>query len=209
MVASRRLVLLDMNGTLLYREKHQLRPNSGRRPDIAPTECNPGVKHYYYIRPGAQDLVKMLIGCPNATVGFYTSMQGTNASPGVEFIAGKGWDRLKAKGKRKGKERKIYLFDRQYNKKDPSGSNSWDTMRDLPRVWQELEKWGVSDSFGPHNTIMLDDTWRKMRALPNNVMVVPEYEASTIMGDEDTSSVLSAAQSYLLQLLDTNVRKMA
>jgi hypothetical protein len=29
------------------------------------------------------------------------------------------------------------------------------------------------------------------------------------MGDEDTSSVLSAAQSYLLQLLDTNVRKMA
>ena len=53
---------------------------------------------------------------------------------------------------------------------------------------------------------MLDDTWRKMRAHPNNVIVIPEYEASTIMGD-DSNSDLVAARNYLLQVLSENVRK--
>jgi hypothetical protein len=163
----------------------------------------PGVRYFYYIRPGAQELVQALLGCPNATIGFYTSMQGTNASPAVDFIAGRGWERAKGQGK----EAKAHLFDRRYNKKDPTGENDWDTMRDLPRVWQELVERGTpKNCFGPHNTIMLDDTWRKMRAHPNNVIVIPEYEASTIMGD-DSNSDLVAARNYLLQVLSENVRK--
>jgi hypothetical protein len=120
-----------MNGTLLYREKHRLEPKSGRIPDMAPSpprvDHTLGVRYFYYIRPGAKELVEALFGCPNATIGFYTSMQGSNASPAVDFMVGRGWGRQKGHGQ----EMKAHLFDRRYNKKDPLGENDWDTMRDL------------------------------------------------------------------------------
>jgi hypothetical protein len=123
------LVLLDMNGTLLYRAKHNLH---ARIPDQAPTPPridDAKVQYWYYVRPGTQKMVRSLAKLRGVTVAFYTSMQGRNAEPAVKYIAGKNWN----KG-----EVPFLLFDRKYNKADPTGGNSWDTMRDLPKVRSKI-----------------------------------------------------------------------
>jgi hypothetical protein len=58
------------------------------------------------------------------TLAFYTSMQGRNAEPAIDKLAGAGW-----------RERGVRLYDRSFQKDDPTGAEKWDTMRDLDKVW--------------------------------------------------------------------------
>ena len=122
------LVLLDMNGTLLYRAKSRLPKLT---PDLAPSGARksplPGVKYFYYVRPQAQWFVQALMAMPRVRLAFCTSMQGANARPAVDYLAGEGWN-----------QRGVLLLDRRFQKPDDQGKNEWDTMRDMAKVWAHL-----------------------------------------------------------------------
>ncbi|CAN0173198.1 unnamed protein product, partial [Ectocarpus fasciculatus] len=65
------------------------------------------------------------------------------------------------------------VYDRPFNARDPHGVNAWDTTRDLPLIWSTPGRTGAG--FGPGNSIMVDDTPRKMRFMDAGLVVVPEF----------------------------------
>ena len=89
------LVLLDMNGTLLYRAKKPLRtPKSGGidgrgggggAGTVAFVHGDP-VPLEYYMRPGAAELVAAMVRHPRVRLAFYTSMRAVNALPAASFL---------------------------------------------------------------------------------------------------------------------------
>ncbi|KAH8053153.1 hypothetical protein JL722_9820 [Aureococcus anophagefferens] len=99
---------------------------------------------HYYARDHAEDLVQFL--CDAATpsdparrrvvFAFYTSMREANAQPIARYLT---------KGKR------ADMYERKFNKDDASGENSWDTMRDLPKVWGTPAK--AAHGFDETNTL--------------------------------------------------------
>eukprot|EP00729_Bicosta_minor_P018779 gene18779-11104_t len=157
----RLLILLDMNGTVLLRNKTR-----------------------YYIRSGAVEFVTWLAAVPEVRLAFYTSMRYTNAIPAIERLLGHSW------------EDRVRLYDREYQKADPEGEEVWDTMRDLHKVWaNEAEEYG--NHFDGSNTLMLDDTMRKMREHPDNVVLVPTLDTSTILTETKDGAVLGTVRKYI------------
>lgn len=91
------LILLDMNGTLLYRAKKPLRAACGGGPEAgaaAAAKVEEGVAFVhgdpdpfrYYMRPGAAELVAAMHRHPRVQLAFYTSMRGINALPAARFL---------------------------------------------------------------------------------------------------------------------------
>ena len=112
-----------------------------------------------------------------------TSMREANAQPIARYLT---------RGKR------ADMYERKFNKDDASGENSWDTMRDLPKVWGTPAK--AAHGFDETNTLVIDDTHRKMREYPSNVLVVPTYDEATVRkGGDDALEYLAA---YIDALLD-------
>ena len=142
----------------------------------------------YYIRSGAVDFVTWLAAVPEVRLAFYTSMRYTNAIPAIERLLGHSW------------EDRVRLYDREYQKADPEGEEVWDTMRDLHKVWaNEAEEYG--HHFDGSNTLMLDDTMRKMREHPDNVVLVPTLDTSTILTETKDGAVLGTVRKYIEGLL--------
>lgn len=83
------LVLLDMNGTLLYRAK---KPLPIVVPDDNGRDTTPAFIHgdplplHYYMRPGAKEFVAAMVRHPRVCLAFYTSMRGVNAIPAARFL---------------------------------------------------------------------------------------------------------------------------
>ena len=177
------LVLCDMNGTLIHRSKTPL-----------PVSAKPAVVAngmYYYARDHAEDLVQFLLDARKSedperrrvVFAFYTSMQESNAMPIVKYLA---------RGQR------VDVYERKFNKDDPEGENAWDTMRDLPKVWGWPGK--CARGFDETNTVVIDDTHRKMREHPSNVLVVPTYDEKSVRKGGDDA--LEYLQAYVDALLD-------
>eukprot|EP00752_Nemacystus_decipiens_P005334 g4838.t1 len=174
------LVLLDMNGTLLYRAKKPLRAASGGGPEAAAAaaatvEAGVAFVHghpdpfQYYMRPGAAELVAAMHRHPRVRLAFYTSMRGVNALPAARFL-------MPDDGTH-GATPEVY--DRRFNARDPHGAKPWDTTRDLPLIWSTPGRAG--EGFGPANTVMVDDTPRKMRFMEAGLVVVPEFKAACVL----------------------------
>jgi NLI interacting factor-like phosphatase len=172
------LVLLDMNGTLLCRAAEKLGGQAKKH------DCRV-LKNYCYFRNDAKRLVKWLEGHPRIDLCFYTSMKKKSAEPLSEHLLGEASS--------------IYLFDQEYNKRDMEGRNSWSMMRDMPRIWSQQD----SPSFGhsEKSTIMIDDSYEKMREYPDNVFIVPEYTEEVIeLGDPSDDTVLDVVIQFLDKL---------
>jgi len=71
------------------------------------------------------------------------------------------------------------VYDRPFNARDPHGAKPWDTTRDLPLIWSTPGRAG--SGFGARNTVMVDDTPRKMRFMDAGLVVVPEFTAVSVV----------------------------
>lgn len=92
------LILLDMNGTLLFRAKKPLRVSTkfregwGLEQQGEEEVYKPAFVHgepdplQYYMRPGAVELVRAMGRHPRVQLAFYTSMRGANALPAARFL---------------------------------------------------------------------------------------------------------------------------
>ena len=182
------LVLADMNGTLVHRSKTRL--NCRTEPAC---EAN---KTFYYARPGAKDLIQFLLHAARTTeegrrrvvFAFYTSMREANARPIADYLTG---------------GRRVDIYERKFNKPDPSGEHDYDTMRDLPSVWSSVKP-GSARGFTEENTVVIDDTLRKMRELPHNVLVVPPFEEDAVK--KGTDDIMDYVKVYLDMLLVEEVQ---
>lgn len=83
------------------------------------------------------------------------------------------------------------IYDREYNTPDPTGVHNWDTMRDLGKIWTTRGKIGFG--FDESNTIMVDDSPRKMRSFSGNAVIVPEYGERDIERDGGESAAAGGA----------------
>lgn len=119
---------------------------------------------------------------PACVLAFYTSMRESNALPAVLKITG---------------GEAVEIYDRDYNRADSEGAQDWDTMRDLDRIWQTGGKSGFG--FDAASTVMVDDTVRKMRHMPGNLVLVPEFKDAAHAKDLS----MPALTAYLLNLLNT------
>ena len=175
----RLLVLADMNGTLLVRTTAKI--PGARPPDLVHTN-----RLYYYLRERAAELVAALATRADVVFAFYTSMQKRNAEPAVRALCGPGG------------APELYAAEFNAPDDDEAGRrHAWDTVRCLDKVWAHD---GAAFGFDATNTVMVDDTARKMRRWPGNVLVVDEYDADAVArGDDDA---LSTCLDYVGRLAD-------
>ena len=173
--SSKLLILLDMNGTLLYRSKTAL--------DSKYVHFSNG--SYYFHRPGVRKLLKFLLSHRHwIDIAFYTSMTTKNATFGAHHLL-KDMDQL-------------YIYDQTMNKKDPEGEHDWSMMRDLPLIWNTINSPGFGHD--ERSTIMIDDSWSKMREYPENVIVIPEFNESDVLHQKD--DVINKLHTALSKILD-------
>lgn len=71
------------------------------------------------------------------------------------------------------------VYDRPFNARDTGGVNHWDTTRNLPLIWATPGRAGAG--FGAANTVMVDDTPKKMRFMDAGLVVVPEYTEACVL----------------------------
>ena len=119
---------------------------------------------------------------------FYTSMREANARPIADYLTG---------------GRRVDIYERKFNKPDPSGEHDYDTMRDLPSVWNSVKP-SSARGFTEENTVVIDDTLRKMRELPHNVLVVPPFEEDAVK--KGTDDIMDYVKVYWDMLLDEEVQ---
>lgn len=170
-------MLLDINGTMCERNKKRL---DG---DLKYTFKHK--YHYIYKRPGLEDFLDFLSDNQAFDVYIYTSIMRHNADPLLQKLL-PGYDHITSR-----------LFDRTMNKHDPDGLHHFDTVRDLPKVWEQLTQ------YGPETTIMVDNEIRKCVDYHQNTVILPAFiDADSNMCSEDS---LLKLQKYLKSLVVENV----
>ena len=74
-------------------------------------------------------------------------------------------------------------------------------MRDLPTLWRSnTASHGPAVAFGydERNTIMVDDSWTKMREYAGNAVIIPEYdEERAAAQDEEEKRILTDVLGFL------------
>ena len=169
-------VLLDLNGTLIYRT-------------TKPVLDLPFGHHikgkWYYRRLSSTPLLKELSKLANVYI--YTSMIEHNVVSCLHslypdyknFITG--------------------ILDRRYNKPDPNGTESYDTVRDLDKIWNDQV---LSKDIRPENTILVDNEARKVAEYSKNALIIPELGIEELK--EGNTSVLDTLIVYLIKLVAKN-----
>jgi len=134
-----------------------------------------------YMRDGIQDFFQKLK--PYFNICIYTSVMRHNVMPVLDLIP--SWSKLVAR-----------VFDRDYNKPDPNGKESWDTIRDMDRIFSSSSS--KDNEFGLQNTILLDNETRKFQDAPENGILVGEYGLRQVQKKQKGS--LGPLADYLLDL---------
>lgn len=179
------LILLDLNGTLMYRSVFKL--NTAIKFNEAGED-----QRFYYYRPGAVEFVSFLIDQLETTdcvdIAFYSSMTGKNATAAATNLD---------------PSRRLHVYAREFNQRDTSSENQWAVIRDLSAVWAAPGRPAFQHS--ARSTIMIDDTFRKLREFPDNLVQVPEFtEQSVVHGEGFDLYMLTAHIRDIIGSWQTN-----
>jgi len=188
------LVLLDMNGTLILRCKPTR--NKGEVRERSPDFCHSSTGMEYFLRPGAVELLSFLIRDERVKPVVLTSMMINNASPALLELERRA---MGESSKKTVPDIPIYCGHGLYNVPDINKKvKPWDTMRCLEEVWNSLNS-SNQEKYDGRNTIMIDDTTRKMRYHPFNVIKVSEFTERSLSAKIERD--LFNLQLYLKDLL--------
>ena len=157
------LVLIDLNGTMLFRAKAKIRR-------VACTFDHKVSSRLYYYRPFACEFIRWVSAQQSLHVSFYTSMTKVYAGPARNWLT-------------QGFDNPLPVYDQRWNLPDETVEFGW--KRDMPRLWNEINsKMDGSITFDSTNTIMIDDSPRKMRDFPDNVLIVPEFDEQGVIAHD-------------------------
>ena len=151
---TRHLLILDLNGTLLYRPRNIAKE---RNADMRKASKNP------ILRPYLQDFMTYIF--ERFDIMFWSSAKPHN----VEAM-------IRAATTPEQRERVLAIWDRdqfgltkaEYNAKSL-------TIKDLNRVWRDRRMGGKKWRYGAANTVLLDDSLVKAAYQPHNHICVPEF----------------------------------
>jgi len=190
------LVLLDMNGTLILRCKPNR--NKGEVRERSPDFCHSSTGMEYFLRPGAVELLSFLIRDERVKPVVLTSMMKNNASPALLELERRAMG--ESSKKKTVPDIPIYCGHGLYNVPDVNKKiKPWDTMRCLEEVWNGINS-SNQEKYDGRNTIMIDDTKRKMRYHPFNVIKVSEFTERSLSAKIERE--LFNLQLYLKDLLE-------
>ena len=147
------LVLLDLNGTLVYRTLQPV-------PDARSAFKGRNGK-FVYPRHGANELVEGL-SARGYTVCVLSSMAERNVNEAI--------DRTMSASARAALTAR--LCGSVYNRPDPHGVAEYDTIRNMDAVWARFP------AFSARNTVLVDNEARKFEAAPRCGIVIPEMGPS-------------------------------
>ncbi len=202
------LVLLDFNGTLVHRIKDNKIPRNYPPPDYTVRFSN------YWTRPGAAELACILLNDPRCVLGVYTSIKAINMRSVIQ-----GFDNVFEKKSKEGRfeytsvygttvtdyssihKSGTWIFDREFNIVDPTGSKAWDTIRDLNRIWKDRRV--NEEGFDSTNTIIVDAEGRKVRNWMSNAIVIEEWKGPSSKSDD----VLMRLETYLDETVLTKMQQ--
>lgn len=168
-------LFLDLNGTIIYRNARALELKGEKKIG----------QRYTCLRPGTIENMKKLMDFYDIYI--YSSMEKKNIDATItELFAGTNI-------------RIVDIFDRGWNIKDPNGSQPYDTIRDMQRIWIHLEAKGVT----PSNTILIDNEARKVEACKYNAIIIPQIAIEEIRLLSSTR--LDHMTAYLIELAKSGV----
>lgn len=195
------LILLDFNGTLVYRAKGGNRV-SGRRPDF--TVGHGRAFSGFFLRPGAREFVCHLLNDPRCEVAIYTSIRRYNMMPVIRGLFTlaviHGFDQYFQKLSNEGKfdpirvgssvvsmhsslaDGMLEVFDQSFNVPDPKGPKAWSTMRHLDLIWRHPKGRPFSES----NTLIIEAELCKVRTCRENALLSAEYERKDVTSRDTT-----------------------
>lgn len=206
----RLLFILDLNGTLLHRlcRRPELRAYYDDHPNCRPADCRFGGNHLIF-RPNRQVFLERLFKLGQVAV--WTSAMTKNALPMViktfdgildleylrqqdpSFSVVMNRQRDLIQGVKTGSERLLFLWTQtECIVKQLSTSYKPEFLKDLDRVWQHFPE------YGPHNTIMVDDSVEKLARHRDNLLQIPEY----IVTDAKIDFTQDVVLSQMLQTLE-------
>lgn len=224
MAEKRLLVILDLNGTILHRIKTEILLKNLQRtnPDIIPI----GKIHGRPIvsRPDAHNFLSNLLEM--ADVAVWTSAQAKNAVPMVMLAFSGLLNRYFYEDEMPVKLKEIYSQFRDHpsicesfgekslkflwsqdecdevpTKASKKGNSNYkpDFRKDLYKVWKANP--GV---YGPTNTIMIDDSPKKLGNLTANLLCVPEYDLAQNPFASRTDQTMNILDAYLRRLVESS-----
>jgi len=213
LMARKTLILLDFNGTLVYRDKNK--EIIGRKADYKTGVGRSFAR--FFIRPGARELICHLLNDPRCKVAIYTSMMQHNCAEIVEAfdrhfldmsLAGH-FDEVRVGSSVISSHSSvaqgiIRIFDRDYNSTDPEGENSWDTIRDFSKIFRDMQVQQMG--FDISNTCLIEATPRKAKNVRANTIICPEYTKELANSKNQNQRTLLALRTFIDEVLLTEMQ---
>jgi hypothetical protein len=189
---NRTLVLIDFNGLLVFRDKKRV--VKGIPPDFQ--DGSPANRYPFYVRAHAMEFIAQLAQDPRCQYALYTSMKRANMDTFVwhfdAYCAARG-KTLRTPVCSNGSTistasslhgTRMCIFDRDFNARDPTGEDPWDTKRDLNLIWRRLPP-EAQRRYNETNTILVECEARKARDWTRNTLCPSSFEAP-LVGTDDT-----------------------
>ncbi|EWC45091.1 hypothetical protein DRE_06230 [Drechslerella stenobrocha 248] len=162
------LIILDLNGTLFYRE----RSGNGRK-----------IVHQSHPRPWISKFFEYIFR-EHKVVFFSSAMQGTVLTL------------LNGILREEYRPQVLRIFTREdMDIPEEFFRCKVSTFKRLDMVWDSLRLHHHSWDFGQHNTILIDDSERKAASEPYNHVLVPEYTSELKIAGKD--AVLKRVSGYI------------
>ena len=174
--APKRLLILDLNGTILDRDEKAWAESNYRY------LCKVN-RHYIFKRPFLDEFLNEAF--QHYSVGVWSSASEVNTKAMVDAIF-------------QGKPKLEFVLDRKYCTLDSrSGARSYDTIKDLRKIWESREH-NPHDTWGARNTVILDDTPSKTAYNIYNAVHIPSFSMSR--QDPGSDEQLLLVLPYLREL---------
>eukprot|EP00759_Apiculatamorpha_spiralis_P020453 PhF_6_TR25802/c0_g1_i3/m.36411 len=151
LTSSSKLIIFDLHGVLLDRQKRKGRNEHGVR------RCS------VVSRPHMLATLKSLRA--QYQIAVWTSSERHNAEEDLRLCFGGESDGYKAVIS--------FVLTRTECTAAPTPEDKYATEKNLEKVWANPSLYGV---WGPHNTILVDDTPSKGSSCPQNILVVPTFD---------------------------------
>jgi len=180
------LILVDLNGTLMYKSEKDL---GAARPFDLKWKMN-----HFYLRPGYNLLLQKILSHPRSVVAICSSMVQKNIVP-LRGLLIRDPEVKKVEGKFLKK-----IFDRAYTAKDSTEEDKFATVKDLGKVWSDKE---LKGKFGPQNTLLIESDEKKARNFKANAfMVLPYVEQFVASLIPNNTYYMNAVADYVIELLN-------
>eukprot|EP00698_Gefionella_okellyi_P004971 TRINITY_DN14583_c0_g1_i1.p1 TRINITY_DN14583_c0_g1~~TRINITY_DN14583_c0_g1_i1.p1 ORF type:complete len:303 (+),score=50.43 TRINITY_DN14583_c0_g1_i1:54-911(+) len=172
--ALRKLIIFDLNGTLIARERKSKAPRSA---DFKHAE------QWIWFRPHLRGFLDFCLA--NFDVAVWSSAMHRNTQPIVERV----FEDARVK-------QLLFHFHREACSPDGSpGADPWATLKDLHVVWKAFPQHSESTTF------LVDDSTSKLRLTPRNHILLPEFTVRLTSECFHTDPTLTCLEQYLRDVI--------